>query len=489
MALSLTIVDLAKKFLEEPLAGCLREVIGTVLPAEYGPNWLDYYRRDFDEDITTKNITRAENGQKPLAAFPSKIHDIKGFDAQACLKVFAYMDGYPYYDKILTAYHVQNKQDFLHTSRELIAFRNEVYHAGEKNEDSLEALAFERAFTNMKKLVSCFPTVCNRQTGRTYLDELEGMYLEYTIWKNTKEYLFSKYPTLRQYSDDQLLLACKSLNIHADYNNNGQLVFYSHDEAGDVKRIAIAMQRRASVTTQSVQGAAPVPPAAPQPQKKKRNKKLLIVLAALAVVLILFIVLLGSCLSQREQDDTLPDTGVTTEVATTAPALQDTTENVYENDGNRTGNNTAATPDLQSSAEDFAEAANNLMGSVFGAPTTAASANAQSGAQVNNAQGNTQSAAATGGTNQIPQDLRAMVEASDPWPEQISVGQTHISSSIRFIKESNRTTIHAYSENTALATVGADMIVTAHARGVVRIVYVYDWAGSEQTYIVEYTIT
>ncbi len=93
------------------------------------------------------------------------------------------------------------------------------------------------------------------------------------------------------------------------------------------------------------------------------------------------------------------------------------------------------------------------------------------------------------GTSQIPQEYQSLLRASDVnWTEHLQVGDTHISSYVSNVSKmwSN---FHGYSEDTSIAVVGEDNIVTAKAPGTVRILYVGQFMGNDQTYIVEYTVT
>lgn len=434
MALSLTVEDVAKKIMNLT-AACLRAAINAAMVEKFGPQWVATYRNDFNQRAKAQNVAELRND----------VTSIKDFDFQACLKLFVHMPKYR--DIVLQKYNIQDKAGFNNTANDLIKFRNRWAHAGGQGGSPLDTYTYEQGIAGMKAIVSCFPNVFDKETNKTYYAEIEDLMLKYTMQRSTKAYLFDNYAELRKYSDEALANACLKLHIHTEYNENNRLVFYSFDVAADIPRISLELQKKFAAAAQAAQSAVP---AAPQPQKKI-NKKVLAGIVAVAAILIVILALLISFISRRQQaDDTMPDSGVTVTASTTVPSLQDT-------------------------AEDIIAAAGSMAQDFLNEQTTAApAAAAQSGG--------------TGGTNQIPEDMRAIIEASDPWPEEISVGETHIPSRVLFWLE-NGYSVQAYSGDTSIATVGDDMIVTAHAPGVVRIVFVGEYMGHSDTWNVKYTIT
>lgn len=439
MELSITQEELSNRVMKIT-AACLRVVIQTALSEALGPNWIQTYKNDFDKQAI-------ENDAATLGDNVKKIHD---FDFQACVKLFVFM---PNYRKIvLKKYSLLNSENEIRTlSSSLMFFRNEIAHSGEKNGTPMDTYTYEHGITTMKALVSYFPTVKDPQTHKSFLEELNGLTMDFNKQATTKMYPFAKYPQLQKYSNAEIVNACLVLGIRTDYDNKNRLSFFSFDESGDINRIYRQLSGNQSETqaprnpVQQLPTMQQMPFQPAAPAKKASHKKIWVLVGTLIVLLVVVVFFLlfravGSLLDNFSQSffGGSPSVENTTPASLTPAQTEDAAQNA------------------SGGAADTSEA------------TTAAAAGA--------------------GVNQIPQEMRAKVEAVEPRRETLKVGDTHLDNQISFMLESSHSTnMKAYSEDTSIATVDENMIVTAHKKGIVRIVYVYNWVGTETT-VIEYVV-
>lgn len=435
MELSITQEELSNRVMKIT-AACLRVVIQTALSEALGPNWLEPYRKAFN----------AQAGSGKYAKMDSEIQSIKDFDFQACVKLFAFVSEYR--QIVLEKYNLSESNDDIETlSSSLVYFRNDIIHSGEKNGTPMDTYTYEHGITTMKALVSYFPTVKDPQTHKSFLEELNGLTMDFNKQATTKMYPFAKYPQVQKYSNAEIVNACLLLGIRTDYDNKNRLSFFSFDESGDINRIYRQLSGNQS-ETQTHRNPVQQLPTMPQPAapaKKASHKKIWVLVGTLIVL----VVVLGFFLLFRAVGSLL---------------------------GNFSQAFFGGSPSVE----------NTTPASLAPAQTEDADQNASDGAADTSEA--TTAAAAGAGVNQIPQEMRAKVEAVEPRRETLKVGDTHLDNQISFMLESSHfTNMKAYSEDTSIATVDENMIVTAHKKGIVRIVYVYNWVGTETT-VIEYVI-
>lgn len=439
MELSITQEELSNRVMKIT-AACLRVVIQTALSEALGPNWLEPYKEAFN----------AQAGSGNHAKMGSEIRSIKDFDFQACMKLFVHVSKYR--EIVLKKYNLsKSNKDIITLASTLITFRNKLAHSGEKNGTPMDTYTYEHGITAMKALVSYFPTVKDPQTHKSFLEELNDLTMDFNKQATTKMYPFEKYPQVTKYSNEEIVSACLLLGIRTAYDNKNRLSFFSFDESGDINRIYRQLSGNQSETSeprapvQQLPTMQQMPFQPPAPAKKASHKKIWVLVGTLIVLLVVvFFFLLfravGSLLDNFSQSffGGSPSVENTTPASLTPAQTEDATQNA------------------SGGAADTSEA------------TTAAAAGA--------------------GVNQIPQELRAKVEAVEPRRETLKVGDTHLDNQISFMLESSHSTnMKAYSEDTSIATVDENMIVTAHKKGIVRIVYVYNWVGTETT-VIEYVV-
>lgn len=439
MELSITQEELSNRVMKIT-AACLRVVIQTALSEALGPNWLEPYKKAFN----------AQAGSGKYAKMGSEIQSIKDFDFQACMKLFVHTPKYR--EIVLKKYNLSESNDDIETfASTLIAFRNKLAHSGEKNGTPMDTYTYEHGITTMKALVSYFPTVKDPQTHKSFLEELNGLTMDFNKQATTKMYPFAKYPQVTKYSNAEIVNACLLLGIRTAYDNKNRLSFFSFDESGDINRIYRQLSGNQSETqaprnpVQQLPTMQQMPFQPAAPVKKASHKKIWVLVGTLIVLLVVVVFFLlfravGSLLDNFSQSffGGSPSVENTTPASLAPAQTEDATQNA------------------SGGAADTSEA------------TTAAAAGA--------------------GVNQIPQEMRAKVEAVEPRRETLKVGDTHLDNQISFMLESSHfTNMKAYSEDTSIATVDENMIVTAHKKGIVRIVYVYNWVGTETT-VIEYVI-
>lgn len=439
MELSITQEELSNRVMKIT-AACLRVVIQTALSEALGPNWLEPYKKAFN----------AQAGSGKYAKMGSEIQSIKDFDFQACMKLFVHTPKYR--EIVLKKYNLSESNDDIETfASTLIAFRNKLAHSGEKNGTPMDTYTYEHGITTMKALVSYFPTVKDPQTHKSFLEELNGLTMDFNKQATTKMYPFAKYPQVTKYSNAEIVNACLLLGIRTGYDNKNRLSFFSFDESGDINRIYRQLSGNQSETqaprnpVQQLPTMQQMPFQPAAPVKKASHKKIWVLVGTLIVLLVVVVFFLlfravGSLLDNFSQSffGGSPSVENTTPASLAPAQTEDATQNA------------------SGGAADTSEA------------TTAAAAGA--------------------GVNQIPQEMRAKVEAVEPRRETLKVGDTHLDNQISFMLESSHfTNMKAYSEDTSIATVDENMIVTAHKKGIVRIVYVYNWVGTETT-VIEYVI-
>lgn len=451
MALKLTEEDIAKRVMDL-VSGCMREAINTALTEKYGNSWVSFYIEDFNEDIKRKNIERREQQRKLLSDMNENITSISGFDFQACMKLLLFMyDGYG--SAVLEKYGLlSNKDTILRVVNELIIFRNKFSHKDDPENNNIDKYTCEQAILHMKTLVSYFPGINDKKTGKTYLSEIEQIYFDFTKRQNTKPYRFSDFKIFNGVSDEKLTQVCAKLSIQTAYNLKKELVFFSYDVNNDVRKICINLENN-NQTNNAPYSEVFVPPAKSvysKAGKDKKKRKVIIaaIIAILLVIVIIIAVLSGRASSNNENQDN----------ATSEPASQSVAD----------------------AASSFYSAASDIIEQYANENREESTTSSDSNFSNNNSE-NSQ-------TDQIPQEYRKLFNASNSsWKEDISVGETNIP---RFIKgiDNMWSNVRGYSENTSIATVDDDLIVTGKSKGTVRILYVGEFQGHDETYIVEYTV-
>lgn len=452
MALKLTEEDIAKRMMDL-VAGCLREAINTALTEKYGSSWVKLYINDFNKDVENKNITRKAQQKKLINGMNENITSVRHFDFQACLKLLLYM-----YDKygvvVLNKYGLLSSKDtFLTVVNKLIIFRNKFSHKDDPENNSVDKYTCEQAILHMKTLASYFPGIYDRKTGKTYISEIEQIYFDFTKRENTKAYRFADFKVFNGISDEKLTNVCAKLSIQTTYNLKKELVFFSYDVNNDVRRICINLENNTQ-TNKAPYSETFVPPVNSTYNKASNNKKKRkVIIAAIIAILLVIIIIIIAVLAGRASGNNENQNNATSEPA--SQSVADAASNFYS----------AASDIIEQHANENREES-----------TTSSDSNSSD----NNSE-NSQ-------TDQIPQEYRKLFNASNSsWKEDISVGETNIPGFINGI-DNVWSNVRGYSENTSIATVDDDLIVTGKSKGTVRILYVGEFQGHDETYIVEYTV-
>lgn len=435
----------------------LRIVIDTALTEKFGPSWFGMYKTDYNKQTREKNIEREAEGKSKIPEMSDNIKSVKGFDFQACIKLFVFM-----YDKygsaVIEKYNLSsNEFEIKRITRELKNFRNKVSHKVETGYEKLTKNDCEVAIINMKSLASFFPDICDSKTNETYKDEIYNIAFELYKTNKTQICYFSDYEEFNGISDEKLLTACAKLSIHPDYyiddNGNKKLSFYSFDVENDIKRILLAIDDKSTQQNTCQNGYSEVftPPKeyydSVNKNKKKKSKWLYI------VPIIIFIVVLALIIS-----------GITGAVNSSKEASDENSQRV--NMVNDIINEAS-----RQVSEYKADSYENVTESTTSSTTTT-----------------TAKSSSNSSTNQIPDEFKTKFDARNPdWKENLSVGETNLNTYVNNVSTMWKNP-RAYSEDTSIATVGDDLIVTAKSKGVVKILYVGEFMDNEMTYIVEYTV-
>lgn len=449
-------------------AEMLRIVIDTALTEKFGPSWFEMYKTEYNNQAREKNSERKAEGKSKIPEIHENVKSVKGFDFQACIKLFVFMYE-KYGSAVLEKYNLlSNELEFKRITRNLMDFRNKSSHKDETMTGKLTKNDCELAITYMKSLASFFPDICDSKTNETYKNEIYNIAFELYKTNNTKRCYFSDYKEFNGISDEKLLTACAKLSIYNDYvvddNGNKRLCFYSFDEAKDVKSIILAIDNKNTQQDTFENGYSEVfiPPqeyTGSQNNKKSKSKLLYIIPVIIVIVALAFII-----------------SGIAGTVKSSKEALND-----FSNEAsNEISNDNSADPSKKS----------NLVNGIIDEASRQVSEH-----QKDSYENVTDSSTVTATTasskslrNQIPSDYKTKFDASSPnWSEEISVGETNLCSymsNIDMIWDNAR----GYSEDTSIATVGDDLIVTARAKGVVKILYVGEFMGEDMMYIVEYTV-
>lgn len=447
-------------------AEMLRIVIDTALTEKFGRSWFEMYKADYNKQANEKNIKLEAEGKPTIAEIPENVNSVKGFDFQACIKLFVFM-----YDKygsaVVEKYNLSSHEfEFKRITRNLKDFRNKSSHKDETVYGKLTKNDCEIAITNMKSLASFFPDICDSKTNETYKNEIYNIAFELDKTNRTQICYFSDYEEFKGISDEKLLTACTKLSIYHDYvvddNGNKRLCFYSFDEAKDVKSIILAIDNKNTQqdTYESDYSEVFVPPqeyrSSLKNNKKSKSKLLYIIPVIIVIVALAFII-----------------SGIAGTVKSSKEALND-----FSNEAsNEISNDNSAEVSKKS----------DLVNGIIDEASRQVSEH-QKNSYENVTDSSTVTASSKSVRNQIPSDYKTKFDASSPnWSEEISVGETNLCSymsNIDMIWDNAR----GYSEDTSIATVGDDLIVTARAKGVVKILYVGEFMGEDMMYVVEYTV-
>lgn len=419
-------------------AEMLRIVIDTALTEKFGPSWFGMYKTDYNKQTREKNIEREAEGKSKIPEMYDNVKSVKDFDFQACIKLFVFM-----YDKygsaVIEKYNLSsNEFEIKRITGELKNFRNKVSHKVETGYEKLTKNDCEVAIVNMKSLVSFFPDICDSKTNETYKNEIYNIAFELYKTNKTQICYFSNYEEFNGISDEKLLTACAKLSIHPDYyiddNGNKKLSFYSFDVENDIKRILLAIDDKS--TQQNAYSKVFAPPKgyydSINKNKKKKSKLFYIVPVIILIIALALIIyeIVGSVKSSNEE-------------------VKEVSRQVSEHQ---------------------ADSSENITGSTTSSMTTTAKSSSNSS------------------TNQIPDEFKTKFKASKPdWEEDLSVGETNLHGFVNNVS-TIWDNVRGYSEDTSIATVGDDLIVTAKAKGVVKVLYVGEFMGEDRTYIIEYTV-
>lgn len=448
LELEITYFDVAERA-KDITSGCLRFVINKALTDKYGDSWVQIYKSDF-------------NGQnnKSNDKIHANIKTIQDFDFQACLKMFVYM-----YDKygsvVLSKYHLtQSKDTIVKLAKELIPFRNKTAHRSDSKKSIVTEPEYEQGILNMRTLVSFFPDVYDNKTKVTYKSQIEQIYFEYKKRQNTKVCYFSDYKEFNGISDEKLLMACTKLSIPHDYdvddNGNKKLRFYSFEEKKDIKRILLAIDDKSTQqnTYQNGYSQGFTPPKENYDsinKNKKKKSKLFYIVPVIILIIALALIISGIAGAVKFSNEDAKEASI--EQSQRSDMVND-----IINEASR------------QVSEHQADSYENTTESTTSSTTKTAKSSSNSS------------------TNQIPDEFKTKFEASNyDWQEDISVGQTNLNSSVDSLSKIWKN-VRGYSEDTSIATVGDDLIVTAKAKGVVKILYVGEFMNKEEMYIVEYTV-
>lgn len=441
-------------------AEMLRIVIDTALTEKFGPSWFGMYKTDYNKQTREKNIERKAEGKSKIPEMSDNVKSVKGFDFQACIKLFVFM-----YDKygsaVIEKYNLSsNEFEIKRITRELKNFRNKASHKVETGYEKLTKNDCEVAIINMKSLASFFPDICDSKTNETYKNEIHNIAFELYKTNKTQICYFSNYEEFNGISDEKLLAACAKLSIHPDYyiddNGNKKLSFYSFDVENDIKRILLAIDDKSTQQNAYQNGYSEVftPPKEYYDsinKNKKKKSKLFYIVPVIILIIALALIISGIAGSGKSSNEASKEASA--ENSQRADMVND-----IINEASR------------QVSEYQADSNENVTESTTSSTTTTAKTSSSSS------------------TNQIPDEFKTKFEASKPnWKEDLSIGETNLHGYVNNVS-TMWDNVRGYSEDTSIATVGDDLIVTAKAKGVVKVLYVGEFMGEDRTYIIEYTV-
>lgn len=445
---------------QDVITELLRKVIDTALSKKFGPSWFEIYKTDYNKQAREKNIERKAEGKAQIPEIPNKVKSVKWLDFQACMKLFVFM-----YDKyasvIIEEYNLtENADEIKNITNELKNFRNKLSHKNDTQSGKLTKNACELAITHMKSLASFFPNVYDSKSKETYTSEIYKIILEHNEINNTKPYCFSDFKEFDGISDEKLVMVCNNLFVKTGYvvaDKKKKLVFYSCNKDNDIQKILLAVYGKNTQQNTYQNGYSQVftPPKeyydSVNKNKKKKSKLLYI------VPIIIFIVLLSLIIS-----------GIVGAVKSSDEASKEASQEQSQRADMVNDIINEASRQVSEHQADSYEKATESTTSSTTTTTTKSSSNSS--------------------TNQIPDEFKTKFEASKPnWEEDISVGETNLHGYVNNVSTMWHN-VQGYSEDTSIATVGDDLIVTAKSKGVVKILYVGEFMGEERMYIIEYTV-
>lgn len=427
--------EYAKKMMDIT-TNCLRVVIDTALAEKYGEDWVSQYKKDFKlkaEELKTKKKIYIKQPQ-------SSVKNIGQFDFLECLKVFRHMSE-NYGRVIFEKYNVDSKNEaaIIEICTNLSQFRNNYSHAKDEQYDLANDKACNQAMHQMQTLISYFPNVA-APGQNTFYDQLEAKWIEYKQNEKTECYCFSEFKGAQKFSNTILAQACDQLKIHTKRNVDNSLYFYSNDVSSDLDKIfgisEKLMNETQKLPIEVISAGKETSP--PMPKNIVLLKK----------IIVLFIICcFGFSVFHAVKNFNFKD-------ETTVP--------------NTTSGQISAGMGFLSPGTSISSEEN----------TVTATQSVESTANI------------SAGVNQIPERYKAVFDASnEDWTERISVGETNLSPHAKSLVESDMyENIQCYSEDTSIATVGDNLIVTGQSKGTVRILYVYEFMDSERTYIIKYVV-
>lgn len=437
----------------------LRNVIDTALSKKFGTSWFEIYKTDYNKQAREKNIKRKAEGKSQIPEIPDKVKSVKGLDFQACMKLFVFM-----YDKyasvIIEEYNLTESADEIKDiTNELKNFRNKLSHKNDTKYGKLTKKDCELAIAYMKSLASFFPNVYDSKTNETYTSEIYNIILEHNEINNTKSYFFSDFKEFNGISDEKLVMACTESSINTAYVVVGQkkkLIFYSCNRDNDIQKILLAVYGKNTQQNAYQNGYSQVftPPKEYYDsvnKNKKKKSKLFYIVPVIILIIVLALIISGITGAVKSSN----------EDAKEASAVQSQRSDMVNDIINEASRQVS---------EHQADSNENVTESTTSSTTTTAKSSSSSS------------------TNQIPNEFKTKFEASKPnWEEDLSVGETNLHGYVNNVS-TMWDNVRGYSEDTSIATVGDDLIVTAKSKGVVKILYVGEFMGEDRMYIVEYTV-
>lgn len=438
----------------------LRKVIDTALSKKFGPSWFEIYKTDYNKQAREKNIERKAEGKAQIPEIPNKVKSVNWLDFQACMKLFVFM-----YDKyasvIIEEYNLtENADEIKNITNELKNFRNKLSHKNDTQSGKLTKNACELAITYMKSLASFFPNVYDSKTNETYKSEICNIILEHNEINNTQPYFFSDFKEFNGISDEKLVMACTESLIKTAYVVVGQkkkLIFYSCNRDNDIQKILLAVYGKNTHQSAYQNGYSQVftPPKEYYDsinKNKKKKSKLFYIIPVIILIIVLALIISGITGAVKSSN----------EEAKEASAEQSQRADMVNDIINEASRQVS---------EHQADSYENVTESTTSSTTTT-----------------TTKSSSNSSTNQIPDEFKTKFEASKPnWEEDLSVGETNLHGYVNNVS-TMWDNVRGYSEDTSVATVGDDLIVTAKAKGVVKVLYVGEFMGEDRTYIIEYTV-
>lgn len=445
---------------QDVITELLRNVIDTALSKKFGASWFEMYKTDYNNQAREKNTKRKAEGKSQIPEIPDKVKSVKGLDFQACIKLFVFM-----YDKyasvIIEEYNLTESADEIKSiTSKLRDFRNKLSHKNDTQFGKLTKNDCELAITYMKSLASFFPNVYDSKTNETYKSEICNIILEHNEINNTQPYFFSDFKEFNGISDEKLVMACTESLIKTAYVVVGQkkkLIFYSCNRDNDIQKILLAVYGKNTHQSAYQNGYSQVftPPKEYYDsinKNKKKKSKLFYIIPVIILIIVLALIISGITGAVKSSN----------EEAKEASAEQSQRADMVNDIINEASRQVS---------EHQADSYENVTESTTSSTTTT-----------------TTKSSSNSSTNQIPDEFKTKFEASKPnWEEDLSVGETNLHGYVNNVS-TMWDNVRGYSEDTSVATVGDDLIVTAKAKGVVKVLYVGEFMGEDRTYIIEYTV-